>query len=149
MKSDGKEVVVEPGGVIAAPAEDVTRTSKKTGKTGATGTGPVTLPTATNLKGSGGGTGAGGGVGGGVTAMAVGASTVIPSVFPSGKKQIMAAAKSGKGVLHVTAPAQPCKCDITVLIILGWKIVVKCLFLSDPPEQVLFCLSTRGVSCKE
>ena len=108
MKTDGKEVVVEQGGVIATPAEDVAKTAKKTGKAGATGTGPVTL---VNLKGSGGGTGAGGGVGGGVTAMAVGTSTVMPSVFPSGKKQIMAAAKSGKGVLHVTAPAQPCKCD--------------------------------------
>ena len=95
--------VVEQGEVIATPAEDVTKSAKKTGKTGATGTGTVTLPTTISLKGSGGTMGGGGGVGGGVTAISVGPSTAMPSEFPSGKKQIMAATKSGKGVLHVTA----------------------------------------------
>ena len=35
---------------------------------------------------------------------------VMASVLSSTKKQVMAAAKSGKGVLQVTAPPQPCEC---------------------------------------
>ena len=49
-----------------------------------------------------------GGVVGGVLAST--GSVVLASVFPSSKKQVMAAAKSGKGVLQVTAPPQPCEC---------------------------------------
>ena len=107
MKTDGKEVVVEQGGIIAAPVEDVAKPAKKTGKTGLAGVGQVTLPTVTHKAGI-------EGVGGGVLATAVGGTMVLASVFPSGgKKQVMAAAKSGKGVLQVTAPPQHCKffCD--------------------------------------
>ena len=34
VKTDGKEVVVEQGGVMAAPVEDVVKPARKTGKTG-------------------------------------------------------------------------------------------------------------------
>ena len=37
-------------------------------------------------------------------------SVVMASVLPSSRSQVMAAAKSGKGVLQVTAPPQPCEC---------------------------------------
>ena len=107
MKTDGKEVVVEQGGIIAAPVEDIAKPAKKTGKTGLAGVGQVALPTVTSKAGIEGG---GGGVGGGVLATAVGGTMVLASVFPSGgKKQVMAAAKSGKGVLQVTAPPQHCE----------------------------------------
>ena len=103
VKTDGKEVVVEQGGVIAAPMEDITKTTKKAGKAGFTGTVPVSLPANVNPK-----------VIGGVTAAAVGGSMVVASVFPTAKKQVMTAAKSGKGVLQVTAPPQPCKYTYTM-----------------------------------
>ena len=109
MKTDGKEVVLEQGGIIAAPMEDITKTAKKTGKASCTGAVPVSLPENVNPKGAG-----VGGVVGGVTATAVGGSMVVASVVPSSKKQVMAAAKSGKGVLQVTAPPQPCKYMYTV-----------------------------------
>ena len=38
-----------------------------------------------------------------------GGSIVMASVLPSTKKQVMAVAKLGKGVLQITAPPQPCK----------------------------------------
>ena len=108
MKTDGKEVVVEQGGVVQAPMEDIGKPVKKTGKAGPTGStsgglpGVATLPKlvggvlpATATAGGGGGSG----------------SVVMASVLPSSSKsQVMAAAKSGKGVLQVTAPPQPCEC---------------------------------------
>ena len=107
MKTDGKEVVVEQGGVVQAPVEDSGKPVKRTGKTGPTGsTGGLAGVTA-HPKLVGGvlpttATGGGGGAGGS-------GSMVMASVLPSSKSQVMAAAKSGKGVLQVTAPPQPCK----------------------------------------
>ena len=102
VKTDGKEVVVEQGGVVQAPVEDIGKPVKKTGKTGSTGGLPGVaalpklvggvLPTMTTAGGGGSG------------------SVVMASVLPPSKSQVMAAAKSGKGVLQVTAPPQPCEC---------------------------------------
>ena len=103
VKTDGKEMVVEQGGVMAAPVEDVVKPARKTGKTGLVGS--VTLPAASPRAGE----GEGGGVVGGVLAST--GSVVLACVFPSSKKQVMAAAKSGEGVLQVTAPPQPCECE--------------------------------------
>ena len=103
MKADGKEVVVEQGGIIPAPVEDIGKAVKKTGKSSIAGpTGPTALPVAAQHKPV-------GGVVGGVLPTGGGGSMVMASVLPSTKKQVMAAAKSGKGVLQVTAPPQPCE----------------------------------------
>jgi hypothetical protein len=106
VKTDGKEIVVEQGGVVQAPVEDVGKPVKKTGKTGPTGSTGGLPGVAAHPKPVGGvlpTTAARGGVGGS-------GSVVTASVLPSNKSQVMAAAKSGKGVLQVTAPPQPCKC---------------------------------------
>ena len=92
MKTDGKEVVVEQGGVVQAPMEDIGKSIKKMVKAGPTGS--TSLPgVAAHPKPVGGGDG----------------SMVMASVLPSSRSQVMAAAKSGKGVLQVIAPPQPCK----------------------------------------
>ena len=105
VKTDGKEVVVEQGGVVQAPMEDIGKPIKKTGKAGPTGSTSGGLPGMATLPKLVGGvlpataTAGGGGSG----------SVVMASVLPSSKSQVMAAAKSGKGVLQVTAPPQPCE----------------------------------------
>ena len=118
VKTDGKEVVVEQGGVTAAPADDTGKTGKKTGKASLSGTGPMAPPAAQPKLG--------GGVGGGVVATAGGTSVVVASVLPSSKKQVMAAAKSGKGTLQVTAPPQPCKCSCDSIFIASEHVYVTC-----------------------
>ena len=105
MKTDGKEVVVEQGGVVQAPIEDIGKPVKKTGKAGPTGSTGLPgvaahpKPVGSVLPSTAGG----------------GGSMVMASVLPSNKSQVVAAAKSGKGVLQVTAPAQPCKCVLHAL----------------------------------
>ena len=81
--------------------EDIGKPVKKTGKTGPTGSTSGGLPGVATLPKLVGGvlpataTAGGGGSG----------SMVMASVLPSSNKcQVMAAAKSGKGVLQVTAP---------------------------------------------
>ena len=103
MKADGKEVVVKQGGIIPAPVEDIGKAITKTKKSSiADPTGPMALPVAAQHKPV-------GGVVGGVLPTGGGGSMVMASVLPSTKKKVMAAAKSGKGVLQVTAPPQPCE----------------------------------------
>ena len=51
MKADGKEVVVEQGGIIPAPVEDIGKAVKKTGKSSISGsTGPTALPVSAHPK---------------------------------------------------------------------------------------------------
>ena len=96
MKTDGKEVVVEQGGVVAMSTEDSGKSIKRTGKTSFTGSGQVTLPAMTPGTVSGGDVG---GVGGGV-------SLVTGSVHPSNRSQLM---KPSKGSLQATGIAQTCE----------------------------------------
>ena len=96
MKTDGKEVVVEQGGVVAMSTEDTGKSIKRTGKTSFTGSGQVTLPANTVSCGD------VGGVGGGVSL----GSMVTVGVHQSSKSQLI---KSGKGVLQVTGATQSCE----------------------------------------
>ena len=98
--------MVEQGGVVQVPVEDIGKPIKKTGKAGPTGsTGPPGV--AAHPKP----------VGGVLPTAGGGGSMVMASVLPSSKSQVMVAAKSGKGVLQVTAPPQPCEYVSLLLVV--------------------------------
>ena len=110
-------MVVEQGGVVQAPVEDIGKPVKKSGKSGLTGSAGLPAVAAHPKP-----------VGGVLPTASGSGSMVMASVLPSSKSQVMAAAKSGKGVLQVTAPPQPCEYYVLMLLVVEFRFRAQAYF---------------------